>query len=297
VTKEKKMRRFLLLAPLALAACHAAPPPAPKQDADPALWVVRDADTTIYLFGTVHQLKPGLGWFDEAVKAAFDRSDSLELETVLPPQPEMEALVRELGASSAPLSSQLPPATAAKLHEALERLGKSPDALDGSEPWLAAIQLENMPVQTAGYNSEDGAEAVLAGAAKAAGKPVAGLETAREQLGFFDRLSPAAQQALLNATIDDLPKSQAMLDAVVAAWSKGDVDAIARLLNAELARSPELEQALLIGRNGHWADWIASRMKQPGTVFVAVGAGHLAGPHALQGELARRGLKVVRVTY
>jgi hypothetical protein len=293
-----KMRKLLLLlAPLALAACHPAPPPAPKQDADPALWVVRDADTTIYLFGTVHALKPGLGWFDEAVKAAFDRSDSLELEVVLPPQAEMEALVREMGASDAPLSGTLPPETAAKLHDALARMGEAPDALDGSEPWLAAIQLENMPAHATGYDARDGAEAVLTNAAKAAGKPVTGFETAREQLGYFDHLSRAAQQALLITTIDDLPRTQATLDAIVAAWSKGDVPAIGGLLNAELARSPELEQALLIQRNRHWADWIANRMKTPGTVFVAVGAGHLAGTHALQGELRRRGLKVYRINY
>lgn len=290
-------RRWLpLLAALALLSCHA-PAPVAKHDADPALWIVRDADTTVYLFGTVHALKPGLGWFDEAVKAAFDRSDSLELEVVLPPQAEMEALVREMGANVTRLSDQLPPATAARLHEALTRMGQSPDALDGSEPWLAAIQLENMPARATGYDAEDGVEAVLSRAAKGAGKPVAGLESAREQLGYFDRLSPAAQQALLETTIDDLPQAQPTLDAIVAAWSKGDVPAIGKLLNAELTRSPELEQALLIDRNRHWADWIANRMKAPGTVFVAVGAGHLAGPHALQGELRRRGLKVYRLNY
>lgn len=290
-------RRWLpLLAPLALLSCHASAPVA-KHDADPALWVVRDADTTIYLFGTVHQLKPGLGWFDDEVKAAFDRSGSLELETVLPPQPEMEALIREMGANARPLSDQLPPATAARLHEALARMGKAPDALDGSQPWLAAVQLANMPAQASGYASEDGAEAVLTGAAKAAGKPVAGLETMREGLGAFGHLSPAAQQELLNQTIEGLPKAQALLDHVIAAWSAGDVDSIGKLMNDDLARSPELEQALLIQRNRHWADWIANRMKTPGTVFVAVGAGHLAGPHALQGELRRRGLRVMRLRY
>lgn len=291
------MKRFLpLLAPLALLACHA-PAPVATRDADPALWMVRDGDTTIYLFGTVHQLKPGLGWFDDEVKAAFDRSDSVELETVLPPQPEMEALVSEMGASATPLSDQLPPETAAKLHDTLTRLGKSPDALDGSQPWLAAIQLENMPIQGDGYATEDGAEAVLTEAAKAAHKPVAGLESVRDGLGAFAHLSPAAQQAMLAQAIDGLPRAQDLLDRSIAAWSAGDVDAIGKLMNDDLQRSPELQQAVLIDRNRHWADWIANRMKTPGTVFVAIGAGHLAGPHALQGELRRRGLKVYRLNY
>ncbi len=76
----KKLLSALLLA--ATPACaQQAPPPAPN-DADPALWVVKDEDTTVYLFGTVHVLKPGLSWFDEAVKTAFDRSDELVLEIV-----------------------------------------------------------------------------------------------------------------------------------------------------------------------------------------------------------------------
>ncbi|MES2445368.1 MAG: TraB/GumN family protein [Pseudomonadota bacterium] len=283
-----------LLALLALASCT---PPAPKQDADPALWVVRDADTTIYLFGTVHTLKPGLGWFDEAVRDAFDRSDSLVLELVLPPQDELQKLVQELGANSGALSAQLPPETAMRLHDALARMGQAPDALDASEAWLAAIQLANMPVQATGYDPRDGAEAVLSQAARKAGKPVSGLESAREQFGYFDRLSPAAQQAMLSETIDGLPKAQAVLDAIVAAWAKGDTAAIGTLINDDLMRSPELARALLVQRNHRWADWIAARMKTPGTVFVAVGAGHLAGRHGLQGDLQRRGMTVYRVRY
>jgi hypothetical protein len=286
-----------LLPALALLALTSCTPPAPRQDADPALWVVRDADTTIYLFGTVHALKPGLGWFDDAVRDAFDKSDALVLELVLPPDAEMQAIVQELGANDGALSAQLPPETARKLHDALARMGKAPDMLDGSEAWLAAIQLANMPARATGYDPKDGAETVLSAAAAKANKPVTGLETAREQFGYFDRLSPGAQQALLAQTLDELPEAETRLDAIVAAWGKGDTDAIGKLLNDDLARAPELARALLIERNRHWADWIAARMKRPGTVFVAVGAGHLAGDRWLQGELARRGMRVFRVKY
>lgn len=205
--------------------------------------------------------------------------------------------MQELGANHVRLSDQLPPEIAAKLHDALTRMGKAPDALDGSEPWLAAVQLENMPVQGDGYAAEDGVEAVLTAAAQATHKPVAGLERARQQLGFFDHLSLGAQQAMLNDTIDDLPNAQEKLRAIIDAWAKGDTDAIARLINQDLKRSPELAQALLIERNRHWADWVAARMKTPGTVFLAVGAGHLAGPNGVQAELQRRGIKVYRIRY
>jgi uncharacterized protein YbaP (TraB family) len=291
------LRKLLIgVALLALGGCQA------KQaanDADPALWVVKDADTTIYLFGTVHMLKPGLSWFDEGVKSAFDASDELVLELVMPPPAEMQALVSELGMAAAgpALPDQLSPAEAAKFRAALPEIGLSPEALDRAEPWLAATMLSAAPLRQLGYDEKDGAEAVLTAAAKAGGKKIEGLETAREQLGYFDRLPIAAQRALLVDTLDDLPKAGATIDRMVAAWRAGDADSLAKLMNEDLSRSPELAEALLATRNAKWADWLANRMKTPGTIFVAVGAGHLAGSADVQAELAKRGIKAERVDY
>ncbi len=287
-------KRLPFLALLALAGCKPAPPtPAP---AHPALWVVRDADTTIYLFGTVHTLKPDLHWFEGPVRKAFDGSGQLMLELVMPPDDEMRGLITELGTTPGrPLAAQVAPATLARVHAALGSLGQPLDSLDQDEPWLAAVTLSVLPLQRLGYDSESGAEAVLTRTAAAEHKTVGGLETARLQFGYFDHLSPAAQQALLDEAIDDLPKAQSTMEATVAAWSKGDANALAHLVNDDLKRSPEVAQALLVQRNRNWADWIAKRMQAPGTVFVAVGAGHLAGPQSVQAELERRGLTVARV--
>lgn len=288
------LRTLLLALLLVLGGCKAQPP---TTQAHPALWVVRDADTTIYLFGTVHMLRPELDWFDGRVARAFDASDTLVLELVMPPPAEMQALVAELGTSPAgpPLADQLPPASAARLRAALPKVGMAPDALDHAEPWLAATLLSAMPLRQLGYDDKDGAEQVLSAAAARARKPVIGLETARQQLGYFDTLPLPAQRALLIETIDQIPQAGTQIDAMVAAWSKGDAEALARLMNEDLARAPELAQALLVNRNRNWAGWIAKRMETPGTVFVAVGAGHLAGAESVQAELARRGIRVTRV--
>ncbi|RYD90490.1 MAG: TraB/GumN family protein, partial [Sphingomonadales bacterium] len=98
-------------------------------------------------------------------------------------------------------------------------------------------------------------------------------------------------------TIKALPEAGKMLEQAVAAWKAGEADKIAALINDDVAASPELAEALLYKRNQRWAEWIAKRMAQPGTVFVAVGAGHLAGSGGVQAELAKRGLKVERVAY
>ena len=82
---------------------------------------------------------------------------------------------------------------------------------------------------------------------------------------------------------------------MVAAWWAGDVQKIAVTFDNEMRLSPELSDALLTRRNARWAAWVRARMAQPGTVFMAVGAGHLAGRDAVQAMLGAKGLKVVRV--
>ena len=127
-------------------------------------------------------------------------------------------------------------------------------------------------------------------------KPVTGLETPAQQLGYFDQLPEAAQRKFLLATIgEDDRRAKAEFAAMVSAWKAGDVRRIAVTFDDEMKLSPELSDALLTRRNARWADWIAARMKAPGTIFVAVGAGHLAGKGSVEDLLARRGVKVVRV--
>ena len=65
---------------LALLACA----PARAEPLHPALWKVADADTTIWLFGTVHVMKPGLDWLNGPVRAALEGSDELVTEIADP---------------------------------------------------------------------------------------------------------------------------------------------------------------------------------------------------------------------
>ncbi|SBV32679.1 GumN [uncultured Sphingopyxis sp.] len=269
-------------------------------DADPALWVVKDDDTTIYLFGTVHVLKPGLGWFDEAVKTALETSDQLMLEMVMPEdQAEVAKTMMPLALdqSGKTLSSRLNPDQLAAYQAAMASVGLPAAQFDKFEPWFPAITLSVLPLTKLGYDPEQGAEKQLTGFAKAAGKPVSGLETFAEQLGFFDTLPETQQVAFLDAVVKDLDQLGPQLDKMVVLWAKGDPDGLATAMNESLAATPELAKTLLWDRNARWADKLKARMDQPGTVFVAVGAGHLAGEHSVQDYLKERGLTVKRVEY
>ncbi|SOB78525.1 hypothetical protein SAMN06297144_0030 [Sphingomonas guangdongensis] len=284
-----------------LPACaQQAPAPAPAaQDADPALWVVKDADTTVYLFGTVHVLKPGLSWFDEAVKTAFDKSDTLVLEMVEPEPAAMQQLVmaKAMNPAGPTLTEQIPEAKRPAYLKAMADNGIPPAAFDRMKPWLAAVTLSVLPLKKLGYDPETGAEKVLTGAAKTAGKKIDAVETAEQQLGFFDSLTPAAQVEFLTSTVDELPKLGETMGTMIADWSEGDPDSLAVLLNESMKESPEVAKTLLYDRNARWADWIVKRMEQPGTVFFAVGAGHLAGDRSVIADLKARKLTAERVKY
>jgi uncharacterized protein YbaP (TraB family) len=296
------MLRYLLallaLAPLPACAQQTAPAPAAK-DADPALWVVKDADTTIYLFGTIHVLEPGLTWFDEAVKQAFDTSDTLVTEIIAPDAASMQALVARVGANPGgpTLTEQLPADKRPAYIAALGQLRMPAAALDRMKPWLAAVTLSVAPLRDMGFSDDNGPETILAKAAAQEGKKTEALETAEQQFGYFNSLSQPAQLTFLTATLDELPKLRATMRTMVDEWSRGDPDALAKEMNDSLKDSPEVAQKLLFQRNKNWAAWISERMKKPGTVFIAVGAGHLAGTGSVQEQLAAYKLKAVRIRY
>lgn len=286
-------------APAAVQALDPVPvQPAAITDADPALWVVKDADTTIYLFGTVHILRPGLGWFDEGVKTAFDGSDRLVLELVEPSQAESQALFGKLAidTSGKTLRSKMSEADRATYEAAMGKIGMPAAALDPLEPWAAAVTLSVIAIQKQGFDVNSGVEKQLSAAAKAANKPIEGVETMEYQLGVFDNIAEAEQIKFLTETARMIDDSGTFMDRMVGLWAKPDPESLGRMMNEGLT-SRALYDALLTRRNANWARWIDTQMQKSGTIFMAVGAGHLAGPTSVQALLPAYGLSAERVAY
>lgn len=286
-------------APAAVQALDPVPvPPPATTDADPALWVVKDDDTAIYLFGTVHILKPGLGWFDEAVKESFDKSDRLVLEMVEPAPADAQALFGKLAidTSGKTLRSKMTDADRAIYEAAIGKIGMPVAALDPLDPWAAAVTLSVVAMQQKGFDVNSGAEKQLTAAAKAANKPVEGVETMEFQLGVFDGMPEAEQIKFLAETARTIDDAEVNMDKMVALWAKPDPDSLGRLMNEGLT-SRTLYDALLTKRNANWARWINAQLARPGTTFMAVGAGHLAGPTSVQALLPAYGLTAERVAY
>ncbi len=266
--------------------------------AAPAMWSVAVGGAEITLYGTIHTLPPGVDWLTPAARQRFDAADTLVVETIIPDDRfALGALLSDLGTGKQlkPVLARIGPADRKRLPQAAANAGVSMLALDRMKPWLIAITLSEATLRAKGITAENGVEQALTVRAKAAGRPIVGLETVEQQLRFFDGLPAADQRALLSATLDELADPDVGADKLIAAWQRGDVEAIERDFDQDARATQTLRRVLLVDRNTRWANWIATVLKRPGKLFLAVGAGHFAGPDGLIARLRARGLNPVRI--
>lgn len=283
------MRRLLLCA---LAAAALAGPAV----ASPPVWVVKDANSEMVIFGSVHVLPPGLAWKPPALAAALARADDVWFE--LPPgrgtQAEIARLAGEAGVLPAgqSLFRLLPPKDAARLVRVAEAYGVDKAVLDRLEPWLAEVALAGAVYRKAGADTAHGVEAAVAAAAPPKAQTRA-LETAAGQVALFDQSPLSDQIASLRRTIRELEEDPKAFERLVSAWMAGDVRTLEREALAPLRESsPVLFQRLVTERNARWVALLRNRLEGKGRTVVVVGAAHLIGQDGLPARLRALGYSV-----
>ena len=267
--------------------------------AEPAMWTVRDADSTIYLFGTAHAVRKDAAWKSRKIDAALAHSTELWLEVaddLGQDQQAIAATMRRLGTDPArPLSKSLTPALNARLAAAIRPYGMSPAQLEPMRPWLAAATIGTLPLIRSGLDATVGADRTLRSIAAAGKDVIRGFETVEQQLRFFADLSEPEQVAFLASALDSLEKGSDQIAKISAAWEQGDVKALGRMVVDELkAEEPQVYRRLIVERNVAWATQIRKLLAGKGTIFVAVGVGHLVGPDSVQAQLQKAGVRVAR---
>ncbi|SJM49931.1 GumN [Brevundimonas diminuta 3F5N] len=295
----------VLLAPTTPALAQAAPAAADPAavtvapaGSGPRLWVVKDADSTLYLFGTVHVLKPETPWGSAKLDRAFASADEYWFEIAdLNDVAGAVPIIQSKGVSpDRPLSSLLTAEEQADLDAAARSIGATAAQLDPLRPWFAALQLAMASITKAGYLPQNGGDQVLHARAAATGKPIKGFETMPQQIGFIADMSEEAQLAMLRSGLKEFDQAPEFLGRMVGAWSTGDVDGLDALIGQEMkAESPEMFEVMLTRRNTDWTNQIVTLLEGSGTAFISVGAGHLAGADSVQAMLAKRGVTVEEV--
>ncbi len=271
-------------------------PVAEQEMSGPALWVAKDEDTTIYLFGTVHALPDGIEWYTGPIADALAASGSIVTEIKMDDSMAAEAqrLVMAKGVLPAgtTLRGLMSEDEKATYETAMQKLGIPVAAFDQQEPWSAGMAIAMLPLLQQGYSAENGVEKVLL--ANSGDKPQKALETMAFQINTFDGLPQESQMKFLIDAAANVDSIKDQLDALVAEWVEGDPEGLAEIMNDGL-EDQALADALLYSRNENWAVWIDDRMDAPGTVFMAVGAAHLGGEKSVQDYLEVRGIKTYRV--
>jgi uncharacterized protein len=248
---------------------------------------------TVYLLGSVHLLDPQSGKLPAAVDSAFAHAKTVEFETSLDTvqMRAAELMMRGQYAGGATLRSSLSPAGLVKADSVLKLYGLSVDQVNRFKPWLVSVLLTQMVIQKANFQAQYGVDMQLNARAKAANKPVLGLESVDFQLGLFDRIPPAEQERMI--TMSNGPDSSArVLAAIKNAWLAGDATLLDSLLNRTSVESPALFSILVSDRNRSWVPKIEDLLKGKDDALVVVGAAHLVGAQGVLALLKAKGYSI-----
>jgi uncharacterized protein YbaP (TraB family) len=289
----KRLSRGVIAAGLVWTACTGV------AQAAPAMWEVRDKDSVVYLFGSMHVLAPNVRWRTRTFDHAYAAADRVWFEARADVGPDrIQALVDLYGVDpDRSLTEKLSPTALATLRPVLDRDGVPLERVERLRPWAAAMMLSVAPMTHAGGSVASGVDVATTQRARIAEKPIETFETLEQQLRIFADLPEQAELTYL----DDVAREQLSppRDGVdlERAWLKGDMTRLgASLVNHMKTERPDLYRALLQRRNLAWADRLDAVMRQgQGTDLVVVGALHMAGNEGLPALMKARGYAVRRI--
>ena len=259
------------------------------------LWSLQGKTNKVYLLGSVHLLKASEK-LPAAIDSAYADAEKLVMEIDMDDldPAEMRQAVTDLAMLPADqtLQQQLGAQTYEQFTTKARAMGIEPAMLDHFRPWFAAITLVQLQLMKMGLDPESGVERRLTARAAGDGKPIEGLETAREQLEIMARLPEKQQREFLLYSVEDAERMASEVDKLVAAWRRGDATQMAKLLQEGFDEYPDLYRPLTVDRNRKWIPQIERLLEGRDDYLVVVGALHLVGTDSVIDLLERKGYKV-----
>ena len=285
------------LAALSLAFSPIATRDSAAQADAPAIWKVDGPKGRVFLFGSFHLLPANVKWRTPVLDSALNEAGVVVFETDLAgaQDPQIEqALIAKHGLlpPGQTLRGVLSTSTYAKLERTARGLGIPPPSLAPLRPWLAAVTLGVQFVINQGFDPNNGVEQQVVVWAKANGKGVVSLETNESQLRVFADLTREQEIALLAVTLRQVRETPKMLGELLAAYRKGDLAALERILNIGFDDFPVLRSRILKDRHDKWLPRIEKMIADGRTYMIIVGAAHLVGPDSVIAMLRAKGVKV-----
>ena len=258
------------------------------------IWRIADADSTLWVFGSIHALPADLAWRRPALDAALADADVVFFETLDDgsDQTAIDTLITQL--SIAPpgqrLSQLLDQETRALYLSVIEELRLDRHRFETLQPWVAALTIDLQSATYDGQRLTTGVDDSVERAARALGKDIRALETGESQVRALADHPLDVQLAVLEATLTTFRRNPNGFDRFLNAWMDGDVRAMAALNELDFGAMPaSFVATLLDDRNRAWAEQLHRWMSGDGVALVIVGAGHLVGPNNLIALMEARG--------
>jgi len=254
--------------------------------ADSFLWrITKDGEIEGYLMGSLHVMKSDAYPLDPVFNRAFTKANLMVFEINIDQMRSQLPSLTRLGISEdgTTLQETLPADTYNKLQTIANRTGMPLAKFQKMEPWLVSQIVTVTLLQKSGYNPKLGIDRHFFEKAKQADKTQIALETAKEQLKFFDDLSTEKQVKLLHHSLIQTERTTQQIDKIVTAWKQGNMATIEQmLLNPMQNEFPTLYQTLIVERNQQWMVKIEQILQnQAQRPLIVVGAAHLPGNQGL----------------
>jgi len=263
------------------------------------LWMAEGAGNRVYLLGSVHLLREQDHPLPRVIDAVYDDAETLYMELDMDDLDPllMQATINDLGMLDE--GTSLRDVMGEDLYaEAIARAAELElplDMLDRTEPWLAAITVEQLVLARIGFNPLYGIEMHLLQKASRDNKEILGFESVEQQLAYLDGLSLDAQRELLMQTLTESAAIREIMDDLILAWRLGDIDYLEQTLLDDVSGYPELYETIVAGRNRLWVDTIEALLEQEEDYLVVVGALHLVGEDGVPQLLEQRGIKITQM--
>lgn len=262
----------------------------------PAIWRVRDDDSVMWLFGTIHALSEDVQWRDPRIDAAFAEAATIYFESDVAAEQNRRTMrkVERLATyrSGPPLTERLSRNGKMRLLRTARKLGLDQSALIAARPWSAGLTIGQAMAEKAGMKAELGVEAVLG--AEVGEKSVKFLEDGAQVLLNMAQIDDEAQLAEFETALRILVDNPYQTDFLQEAWRDGDLAALKQMTMSQMPAGSEMYRVMIRDRNRAWTPKLVEELQGEGVSFVAVGAAHLIGPHGLPRLLSREGYEVRR---
>ncbi|MBT8085235.1 MAG: TraB/GumN family protein [Woeseia sp.] len=263
------------------------------------LWHIKGEHNDVYLLASVHLLRATDYPLPDGIYAAFDDAETVVMELDMDDLDPRDAarIVTELGViqGDGNLAALLGNTEFARATRLANAIGVPLDTMAKSEPWLAAMSIEQILLARLGFDATLGLENHLLQRALEAGKPIEGLETLREQLEILDRLPLDAQRTLVMTTLEDGPDIEHEMNELIDAWQRGDMRTMENIALEDMQEQPTLYREIVVERNRNWTGQIVNLLRHHDDYLVVVGALHLIGDDGVPAMLHEKGFEALQM--